>query len=59
LFYPWHSHASHAIADLIAGESEGALGSAQRHAFYLGLLLHGHAKPASNILLASSRSGHF
>ena len=57
LFSPWHGHDSHAIIDLFVGENEGASGFAQSYAFDLGLLLHGHGKPASNILLASSHSG--
>ena len=59
LFYPWHGHASHAIIDLIVGENEGALGFSQFYSFDLGLLLHGHGKPASKILLASSHSRNF
>ena len=57
LFCPWHGHAYHAIVDLITGENEGALGFAQSYAFHLGLLLNSHGKPASKILLASSRFG--
>ena len=59
LFYPWHGHASHAIVDLFAGKNEGAPGFSQSYGFNLGLLLHGHGKPISKILLASSRSGIF
>ena len=59
LFSTWHGHASDTIVDLIAGENEGTLGFSQSYAFDLGLLLHGHGKPTSKILIASSLSGHF
>ena len=57
LFSPWHGHASHAIYDLFAGGNEGASGFSLSYDVDMGLLLHSHVNPASNILLVSSHSG--
>ena len=56
LFSRWHGHSSHAKLYLFVGVEKGALGFAQGYTVNLGLLLHGHGKPTSKILLASSCS---